>query len=303
MNSVLVRVLRVPATVFAVWLLLAYVVPLAMGHYAPFTLRPGIGCVPESGGTVVIISGVPTLVSNAPPCQTLAELYRRPFVELFIDGMFRSLALLVGAAILAVVVGTSLGAAAALLRRRALASGGILAGTSLVTAVPAFFVAYFLQITVIVLGSSSEGGRLLPVFGFGYDEHLVLPLLSISLPAIAYTAQLTATRMSEVLDADFITAATARGLRTSWILGVHVLPHVRPVVIEALGSGLRVSVASLPIVEFIFNWGGIGELSLAAFGIHDASGFVFSAVALTTLFATLSAIADVSRPRALYRAA
>jgi len=303
MNHVVVRVLRIPAVVFAVWLVLAYLVPLAMTRYAPFTLRPGLSCVPQGGGAVVVITGVPTFVPQAATCQTLAELYRRPFVELFVDAMFRSLALLVGAALLAVVLGTLLGASAALLRRRALASGGILAGTSLVTAVPAFFVAYFLQITVIVLGSGSDGGRLLPVFGFGYDEHLVLPLLSISLPAIAYTAQLTATRMGEVLDADFITAANARGLRTSWILRVHVLPHVRPVVIEALGSGLRVSVASLPIVEFIFGWGGIGELSLAAFGIHDASGFVFSAVVLTTLFATLSAIADISRPRVLYRAA
>src|SRR6185436_15354869 len=188
---------------FAVWLVLAYVVPLAMTRYAPFTLRPGLGCVPQGGGQIVIISGVPTVVQAA-TCQTLAELYRRPFTELFVDGMFRSLALLAGAAVLAVIIGTLLGATAALLRRRALASGGILAATSLVTAVPAFFVAYFLQITVIVLGAGNDGGRLLPVFGFGYDEHIVLPLLSISLPAIAYTAQLTATRMGEVLDADFI---------------------------------------------------------------------------------------------------
>ena len=80
--------------------------------------------------------------------------------------------------------------------------------------------------------------RMLPVFGFGYDEHMVLPLLSISIPAITYTAQLTATRMVEVLDADFITAARAKGLRMSWILVVHVMPHVRPVLLEALGSGM-----------------------------------------------------------------
>jgi ABC-type dipeptide/oligopeptide/nickel transport system permease component len=88
-----------------------------------------------------------------------------------------------------------------------------------------------------------------------------------------------------------------------WILRVHVLPHVRPVIFEALGSGLRVSVASLPIIEYLFQWRGIGQLALEAVGIHDAAGLVFSAVALVTLFATLSAIADVSRPGALYRSA
>jgi peptide/nickel transport system permease protein len=139
------------------------------------------------------------------------------------------------------------------------------------------------------------------VYGFGYDEHLVLPLLSISLAAITYTAQLTATRMVDVLDSDFITAAKAKGLRTSWILGVHVMPHVRPVLLEGLGSGLRVAVASLPIVEFLFQWRGIGQLALEAVGVHDAAGLIFSAVVLAGLFAMLSAIADISRPRAIYR--
>jgi peptide/nickel transport system permease protein len=154
---------------------------------------------------------------------------------------------------------------------------------------------------VIIVGATPEGGNLLPVFGFGYDRHLVLPLLSISLPAIAYTAQLTATRMQDVLDSDFITTANAKGLRTSWILAVHVLPHVRPVVLEALGSGLRVSVASLPIIEYLFQWRGIGQLALEAVGVHDAGALIFSAMVLVALFATLSALADLSRPRPLYQ--
>jgi peptide/nickel transport system permease protein len=141
------------------------------------------------------------------------------------------------------------------------------------------------------------------VYGFGYDEHLVLPLLSVALPAVAYTAQLTATRTAEVLSADFITSAYAKGLPTLWILRVHVLPHVRPVILEALGSGLRVSVASLPIIEYLFLWRGIGQLALEAVGVHDAAGLIFSAVTLVTLFATLSALADISRPRALYQSA
>ena len=85
-------------------------------------------------------------------------------------------------------------------------------------------------------------------------------------------------------------------------MGIHVLPHARPVLLEALGSGLRVSVASLPIVEFLFNWRGIGQLAIEAVAVRDAAVFVFTAVVLVALFATLSAVADLSRPRALYRA-
>lgn len=295
MTGIAWRLLRIPLTIGAIWWALAATVPLAMREYLPYPVRAGVRCVhPISvvGGQII------------PPntCLTLADLYHRPFNDLFVESALRSLALLLGAAVLALTVGTLLGVAIALLRRRAAASGGILAATALLTAVPAFFVAYFLQIMVIIVGATPEGGKLLPVFGFGYDSHLVLPLLSISLSAIAFTAQLTATRMIEVLNADFITVATAKGLRTSWILAVHVLPHVRPVLLEGLGSGLRVSVASLPIIEYLFNWRGIGQLALDAVGVHDAAGFIFGALVLAVLFITLSALADLSRPRALYRA-
>jgi len=297
MNAIATRLLRVPLTVALIWAVLAVAVPFLMTRYVTYVMRPGFDCAKNA----IQFSRGSDLSPGA--CQSLADLYGQPFIALFIDSSFRSLALLVGAAVLALVIGTMLGVVAALWRRRALAGGLIVGGTTMLAAVPAFFVAYFLQILVITIGASATTReRLLPVYGFGYDEHLVLPLLSISLPAIAFTAQLTATRMVDVLNSDFITAARAKGLRMSWILAIHVLPHVRPALLEALGSGLRVSVASLPIVEYLFQWRGIGQLSLEAIGIHDAAGFIFGAVVLAALFTTLSALADLSRPRALFRA-
>ncbi len=292
MSRVAARLLRVPLVVLVVWGLLAAASPLVMTLYPGYTLRYGVGS--GCGGIQRLPNG-----GFAAFCQTVAQAHHTTFAALMVDAAFRSLALLAGAALLALVVGGLLGIAAALLRRRALASGAVIGVTSLLAAVPSFFVAYFLQIAVIVLGAGG-GGHLLPVFGFGYDEHLVLPLLSISVPAIAYTAQLTATRMNDVLDADFVTTANAKGLLGSWIVRVHVLPHVRPVLLEALGSGLRVSVASLPIIEVLFSWNGIGALAVEAIASKDAPAFVFCAVVLVSVFALLSAAADLSRPRALF---
>lgn len=279
--------IRLPATVAIVWIALATMIPWAMTQYAPYLVRPGIRCV--AVGQTIFVNGVAV-------CQSLAELYHRDFTGLFVESMFRSLALLGGAAVLALTLGTLLGISAALLRRRALVSAGIVSVTTVLTAVPAFFIAYFLQIAVILVGATAEGSKLLPVFGFGYDEHLVLPLLSIAAPAVAFTAQLTATRVVDILDADFITAAHAKGLPTSTIIFVHVLPHVRPTILEALGSGLRVSVASLPIIEYLFLWRGIGQLSLEAVGVHDAPGLVFCGIVLATIFICLSVLSDTARP-------
>jgi len=293
MSAALQRILRVPLTVAVVWAILAGTVQFAMNQYPPYLVRPGLSCVAR--GPRILVNGVAV-------CRSLADLYHLSAVELFVDSMFRSLALLLGAAVLALTIGTLLGVLAALLRRRAVVSGAVVAVTTLLTAVPAFFVAYFLQIAVIVVGANAEGGgNLLPVFGFGYDGHLVLPLLSISLPAIAYTAQLTATRMSDVMDAEFVTTANAKGLFQSWIVRVHVLPHALPVVFEGLGSGLRVSIASLPIVEYIFQWNGIGYVALQSIANRDPAALTASALVLVTLFALLSFIADVGRPRFAYR--
>jgi peptide/nickel transport system permease protein len=296
MSYVVGRLLRVPLVVAVIALILIALVPLAMRYYDPFA----VGRVTPAAQVAFGPLGTTTIVMQSRP---LTVVYQRPFLELMVDATARTLVLLAGAAVLALVLGSLIGIALALMRRRALASGGIIGLLALMAAVPSFFLAYFLQIGVIVLGADEAGGRLLPVFGFGYDEHIILPLISISIPAIAYTAQLTATRMHDVLDAEFVTTANAKGLLQSRIVLVHVLPHVRPVLFEALGSGLRVSVASLPIIEFLFGWRGIGALALEAVGARDSAVFVFTAIVLAGVFAILGAIADLSRPRVLYRAA
>jgi len=296
MTRVASRLIGIPATVLLVWAVLSVLTPIAMTTYPQYAPRAGINCTPG----FILVRTLPALQPTN--CNGLADIYHLSFGDLVLDATLRSLALLVGAAVIALVVGMLLGVAIALQRHRAMTGGVLVGATSLVAAIPSFFVAYFLQISVIVIGAGKNGGQLLPVFGFGYDAHIVLPLLALSLPAVMYTAQLTATRLQDVLEAEFVTTANAKGLPTSWIIGVHVLPHVRPVVLEALGSGLRVTVASLPIIEFLFNWRGIGQLAVEAVGVHDAAMFVGSAVVLAFVFATLSAIADLARPRALYRA-
>ncbi|HYY55641.1 MAG TPA: ABC transporter permease subunit [Candidatus Dormibacteraeota bacterium] len=290
------RLVRVPLTVVAVALALAFTLPLLMSNFARYVTHPGFACARDAvgspGGTALPAGG----------CFSVVDLYRTPFADLLVDATFRTLALLLGAVVLALALGTLVGVGVALIRRNVIAAGLIVAGTALVASVPAFFVAYFLQILVVLLGAERTGLRLVPVYGFGYDSHLVLPLLSISIPAITWTAQLVSTRLLEILRADFVTTAAAKGLGTRAILVIHVFPHMRPVLVEAVASGLRVSVASLPIIEYLFGWRGLGQLGLDAVGVHDVAALVFCGAVLSGLFATLSAVADLSRSRVVYQA-
>ena len=295
--SVAVRAARIPLVALVLWVALTQLAPLAMSRYGAYSVSQGPGalCTPV----------VPSGVAVPPPSRTcgapLTELYSAPLPALIADAALRSAVLLAGAATIALSLGVFIGAVAGAIRRRAFASGAVLAATGLTAAIPSFFVAYFLQVAVIVFGSSASGSRFLPVFGFGYDEHVVLPLLAVAIPAVAVTAQLTAARVSDVLDSEFITTANAKGLMQGWIMRIHVLPHTLPVALEGLGSGLRISVASLPIVEYIFQWNGIGYVALQSIANRDPAALTASALVLVMLFALLSFIADIGRPRFAYR--
>jgi ABC-type dipeptide/oligopeptide/nickel transport system permease component len=289
--SVAARIARVPAVVLFVWALVSIAAPPAMARYLAFSLGRGAGL----GCQFQQVAG--SLNLRQLDCsRSLAEVYQEPLPQLIGDATLRSLSLLAGAAILGLVLGTLIGVCIGLLRRRAIAGGALVAGASLLAAIPSFFVAYFLQLFVILLASGS-GRRFLPVFGFGYDEHIVLPVLAVAIPAITVTAQLVGVRVSEVLDADFIVTADAKGLLPSWIARVHVLPHAWPVVIEALGSGLRISVASLPIVEYLFLWNGLGFLALQAIASRDPVGLAASAIVFAALFSMLGMLSSLVKVR------
>src|SRR4030088_31922 len=210
--SLAIRAARVPLVALVLWAALAVVAPLAMSRYPAYSLvnGPGALCAPP----------VPAGFGQPPASRTcgvpLAVMYETSLPALIADTGLRSAVLLVGAAIIALTLGVFIGAVSGAVRRRAVASGAVLAATGLTASIPSFFVAYFLQIAVIVFGANATGSRFLPVYGFGYDEHIVLPLLAVSIPAVAVTAQLTAARGSDVLDAELITTADAKGLMERW---------------------------------------------------------------------------------------
>jgi ABC-type dipeptide/oligopeptide/nickel transport system permease component len=296
--SVGLRAVRIPLVALVLWAVLAVVAPLAMARYDPYVMTTGPAAVCPRN-----VAPFPGMPRSASTCgMPISEMYERPLPAVIADAGLRSGVLLLGATLLALTLGILVGLVAGAIRHRAVASGGMLALTGLTASIPSFFVAYFLQIAVIVFGANQvTGTRFLPVYGFGYDEHIVLPLLAVAIPAVAVTAQLTAARVSDVLDSEFVTTANAKGLLQSWILRVHVLPHALPVALEGLGTGLRISVTSLPIVEYIFQWNGIGYVALQSIASGDPAAFTASALVLVTLFAVLSFIADLGRPRFAYR--
>lgn len=207
---------------------------------------------------------------------------RLPITQFVVTSLWNSSALLLLAMALGGVVGGLLGVAFAAIRRRA-ASLSMLLLSIVGVSTPSFFLAVLLQLGATEFYKRT-GVRLVPVGGFGWDAHLVLPVLVLAARPVAQVARLTSVHMENLMGEDFVRTARAKGLPASEIWFGHILPNAAGTVLTAIASSLRFALSSLPVVEVFFGWPGLGKHLLerlqgydidAASALVLATGFFF----------------------------
>ncbi|KFL36395.1 ABC transporter permease subunit [Arenimonas donghaensis] len=127
-------------------------------------------------------------------------------------------------------------------------------GAGLGLSVPKFVVAPLLVLLFAVTL------QWLPAGGWdGSWRSMVLPVIALALPNLAYCARLTRASLLEVLDADYLRAARGRGLSGARLLFMHALrPGLLPVV-AWLSPALINVVSGSAVVEQVFGIPGIGR--------------------------------------------
>ena len=174
--------------------------------------------------------------------------------DLIAQGLPVSLTLGLSAILLAVLVGVPLGTFAAL-RRNSLIDHGVRTIAALGIALPSFVVGPLLA---LVFGLYLHW---LPVAGWigGDPRYLVLPVITLALPVIAYVARLTRASFIEVMRANFIRTARAKGISEARIILRHGLrPALMPVV-SYLGPATAFVVTGSLVVESVFGLPGSGR--------------------------------------------
>src|SRR5215213_3401170 len=132
------------------------------------------------------------------------------------------------------------------------------------------FVVMLLAIELIATLTLRTGFRLTYVQGYGLDRHLILPTSVLALRGAAYMAASIQLAQEDILRQDWIQAARARGLGGLALWRWHVLPALRlPLLGSALGM-IRVIVAGVVIVDYMYNWNGLGSYMLKAAGAFAA---------------------------------
>lgn len=194
----------------------------------------------------------------------------------------------------AVLLGFLLGLTAALRRQKAAAAFVMLLSV-LGTSTPSFLFAMLLWVGNIWL-HRGFGWRALPSAGFGWDAHLVMPVLVLAMRPLSQIAQVTYITIRDVLQQDYIRTARSKGLSWRLVRNAHVLPNILIPTLTTLGTSLRFSLASLPVVELFFNWPGVGLTLLQAIEQGNSAFVADLLVSLGAFFLLVNLLIEILFP-------
>jgi ABC-type dipeptide/oligopeptide/nickel transport system permease component len=155
--------------------------------------------------------------------------------------------------------------------RRPLPRAVLFGLNTLLNSLPTFMIA-FLAIQAVATITLRTGVRLTYVQGYGLDGHLILPAGALALRGAAYMARAIQVAQEDILQQDWVRVARAKGLGGLALWRRHILPALKlPVLGSALGM-MRVVVGGLVIVDYLYNWGGLGTAMLRSVGLLAGVG-------------------------------
>jgi peptide/nickel transport system permease protein len=217
-----------------------------------------------------------------------SRLYAQPVIEVLAPRLLNTVALMLGALIVALLVAVPLGALAA---ARApgwldrLVNLGCFAGISLPT--------FWLALMLIVLFAVKL--QWLPASGVGtLDDgsfadrlrHLILPVTTLAAVTIPVYTRHVRAAMIETLGLDFIQTARAKGASEARVIWRHALPNALIPVVTVIALDLGTLFSGALVTETIFAYLGMGKL------IFDAvMGNDYNLALMGLLFATMATLA------------
>ncbi|PIE79795.1 MAG: hypothetical protein CSA11_10830 [Chloroflexi bacterium] len=214
-----------------------------------------------------------------------------PVTQVIQERLPISLALLGLALLFSATLGLFLGVRAA--RNRAESAILILIATIIGVSVPSFFAAFLLQWGVTSI-TRWTGKTFLPVGGFGWDSHLILPVLVLSARPVAQITRMAFVSLRNVLRQDYVQTARSKGLRQHTITLRHILRNAAIPILTTVGMSLRFALSSLPVVELYFGIPGVGSTLLKGIAQQDANLTVGLTLCFGAIFILVNMILELS---------
>jgi oligopeptide transport system permease protein len=174
--------------------------------------------------------------------------------DIILSALPVSVALGLFALAIAVLVGVGIGTLAAVRR------DGVLDWASLSISLIGISLPSFVTAALLLLFSSMPSMQgVFSIGSWGRPADVVLPGLALSLAPMAYIARLTRASMLDILGADFVRTARAKGLSKTVVIWKHCLKNAFVPVLSYLGPAAAVTLTGSFVVEKVFNIPGLGQ--------------------------------------------
>jgi ABC-type dipeptide/oligopeptide/nickel transport system permease component len=210
----------------------------------------------------------------------------RPILDDLLERFPRTLLLAAAAMTLAIVIGVSVGALCAIKP-----NGWFDRITLALTYLGISFPVYWIGLLLIVAFAVSL--RWFPASGYGGIQYLVLPALALGSRSIAYLARMTRSSMLEVLGADHVRTARAKGLTEFTVLRRHALRNALIPVVTIIGLDFGGYLTGSILTETIFSWPGIGRYVVNAISRRDLPAVQGAVLFLSVVFVMVNLLTDL----------
>ena len=215
--------------------------------------------------------------------------FHQPAMDLVLERFPATIKLALTAFLIATVFGLLIGSTAAF-TRGSVWDRSAMATMSVLQSAPSFF----LGIMLILIFSVRLSW--LPTSGYGAFDQLILPAVTLSVLTMASLARMSRASLLEVLRADYIRTARAKGFgeRVIWLR--HALRNASLPIITVFGIELAELLTGAVIVETVFAWPGVGRLAVDAVSTRDYPVVQSAVLVIALIFIGINLLLDLSYP-------
>jgi len=197
-----------------------------------------------------------------------------------------TLLLAVGAMTIAVPLGIFLGFAAAV--KSGTATDRMISSFSVIgLSLPVFWSGLLLMLVL------SLELRLLPPAGMGDVRFLVMPSVTLALPALATLTRISRTTLIDLLHMPYIRTARAKGIPERRIRFVHVFKNALLPLVTVIGLDFGSYLNGAVLTETIFGWDGIGRYAMEGITKRDYPVIMGCIIVGTTVYVVINLLVDV----------
>jgi peptide/nickel transport system permease protein len=213
------------------------------------------------------------------------------------DRLINSAFLVIAAGVISIPLSIAMGSYAALKRDRAFDVTSSV-GTLLLAALPEFV----LGVTLVVIFSTTVFPQLLPGVAYlapgarpwNHSKEMLLPVLTLVLAVTPYVARIMRASMVEVLESDYVEMARLKGVSERLVITRHALPNALGPTFQVIAINLAYLAGGVIVVEYVFNFAGIGSALQNAVQTRDLPVVQALAMLIAALYVVLNLIADIA---------